>query len=127
MSHPSPDPLKLADEITRQLGRLADRLSQLPPSQATQVIARVLDADNGVFGGITHLMITGSRFAKDQAERGELPAEVWLALGRAANMLDDMVFDLDEHQDTLRRISTQPTTIAATPPAPVPLVVRRRR
>ncbi|MGW4197103.1 hypothetical protein [Streptomyces sp. NPDC005004] len=127
MSHPSPDPLKLADEITRQLSRLADRLSQLPPSQATQVIARVLDADNGVFGGITHLMITGSRFAKDQAERGELPAEVWLALGRAANMLDDMVFDLDEHQETLRRISTQPTTIAATPPTPVPLVVRRRR
>ncbi|MFC8663112.1 hypothetical protein [Streptomyces sp. NPDC057199] len=77
MSHPAPYPVRLADEITRQLGQLADHLSQLPPPQAAQVIARVLD--------------------------------------------------LDEHQDTLKHVGTQPATTAAKPPAPAPLVVRRRR
>jgi hypothetical protein len=66
-------------------------------------------------------------FAKDQAERGALPAEVWLALGRASNELHDITLDLDEHQDTLKRVGAQPATTAAKPPAPAPLVVRRRR
>ncbi|MFC9502743.1 hypothetical protein [Streptomyces sp. NPDC057002] len=127
MTHPAPDPVRLAGEITRQLGQLADHLSQLPPREATQVIARILDPDNGVLGGITHLVATGSVFAKDQAERGALPAEVWLALGRAANELHDITLDLDEHKDTLQRIGAHPATTAAKPPAPAPLVVRRRR
>ncbi|MEU6182788.1 hypothetical protein [Streptomyces coeruleorubidus] len=127
MSHPAPCPVSLADEITRQLGRLADHLSQLPPPQAAQVIARVLDPDAGVLGGVTQLVATGSVFAKDQAERGTLPAEVWLALGRASNELHDIALDLDEHQDTLQRVGTQPATTAAKSPAPAPLVVRRRR
>ncbi|MEU6814076.1 hypothetical protein [Streptomyces sp. NPDC046860] len=127
MSHLAPIPVRLADEITRQLGQLADHLSQLPPSQAAQVIARVLDPDHGVLGGVTHLVATGSVFAKDQAERGALPAEVWLALGRAANELDDIVLDLDEHKDTLHRVGAQPATAAAKRPAPAPLVVRRHR
>lgn len=127
MSHPAPYPVRLADEITRQLGQLADHLSQLPPPQAAQVIARVLDPDVGVLGGVTHLVATGSHFAKDQAEQGTLPAEVWLALGRASNELHDITFDLDEHQDTLQRVGTHPATTAAKPPAPAPLVVRRRR
>lgn len=125
MSHPTPYPVMLADEITRQLGQLADHLSQLPPHQAAQVITRVLDPDNGVFGGIIHLMATGSYFAKDQAERGALPAEMWLALGRASNELSDIALDLDEHHNTLCHVGTQPIT-AARPPAPAPLVVRRR-
>ncbi|GLW47571.1 hypothetical protein Stsp02_32330 [Streptomyces sp. NBRC 14336] len=127
MSHPVPYPVRLADEITRQLGQLADHLSQLPPPQAAQVIARVLDPDTGVLGGVTHLVSTGSLFAKDQAERGALPAEVWLALGRASNELHDVALDLDEHKDTLQHVGTQPTTAAAKPPAPAPLVVRRHR
>ncbi|GHE77513.1 MULTISPECIES: hypothetical protein [Streptomyces] len=128
MSHPAPYLVRLADEITRQLGQLADHLSQLPPPQAAQVIARILDPDAGVLGGVTRLVATGSHFAKDQAEQGTLPAEVWLALGRAANELHDITLDLDEHQGTLQRVGTQPaTTAAAKPPAPAPLVVRRRR
>ncbi|MFE2971095.1 hypothetical protein ACFXKC_47375 [Streptomyces sp. NPDC059340] len=124
MSHPAPYPVRLADEITRQL---ADHLSQLPPPQAAQVIARVLKPDTGVLGGVTHLVATGSMFAKYQAERGALPAEVWLALGRTSNELHDITLDLDEHKDTLQRVGTQPATTAAKPPAPAPLVVRRRR
>ncbi|MDF9868689.1 hypothetical protein OKW18_000827 [Streptomyces pratensis] len=127
MSHPAPGPVELADDITRRLGQLADHLSQLPPPQAAQVIARILDPDDGVLGGITHLVITGGVFAKDQAERGLLPPEVWLALGRASNELHDITLDLDEHQATLRQVGTQPSTTAAKPPAPAPLVVRRRR
>ncbi|MEW1723844.1 hypothetical protein [Streptomyces sp. NPDC093109] len=127
MSHPAPYPVRLADEITRQLGQLADHLSQLPPPQAAQVIAYVLDPDTGVLGGVTHLVATGSVFAKDQAERGALPPEVWLTLGRAANELHDISLDLDEHKDILQHVSTQPATAAAKPPTPVPLVVRRRR
>ncbi|MEU5362319.1 hypothetical protein ABZ354_02215 [Streptomyces sp. NPDC005925] len=127
MSHPAPYPVRLADEITRQLGQLADHLSQLPPPQAAQVIARVLNPDTGVLSGITHLVATGSVFAKDQAERGALPAEVWLALGRASNELGDITRDLDEHKDALQRVGAPPATTAAKPPAPAPLVVRRRR
>ena len=73
------------------------------------------------------VVATGSVFAKDQAERGALPAEVWLALGRASNELHDITLDLDEHKDTLRHVGTQPATTAAKPPAPAPLVVRRHR
>ncbi|MFJ4828832.1 hypothetical protein ACIP79_02675 [Streptomyces sp. NPDC088747] len=127
MSRPGPYPVRLADEITRQLSQLSDHLSQLPPPQAAQVIARVLDPDNGVLGGVTHLVITGSHFAKSEAERGALPAEVWLALGRAANELHDISLDLDEHRDLLQDLGTRPATRAAKPPAPAPLVVRRRR
>lgn len=127
MSRPAPYPVRLADEITRQLGQLADHLSQLPPPQAAQVIARVLDPDTGVLGGVTHLVATGSVFAKEQAERGALPAEVWLALGRASNELGDITLDLDEHKDTLQHVGAQPVITGAKPPAPAPLVVRRRR
>ncbi|MEV7394014.1 hypothetical protein [Streptomyces sp. NPDC091215] len=127
MTHPIPDAVRLADTITRQLGQLADHLSQVPPPQAAQVIARVLDPDNGVLGGVNYLVATGSVFAKDQAERGALPAEVWLALGRASNELGDITLDLDEHKHTLQRVGSQPAATAAKPPAPAPLVVRRHR
>ncbi|MFJ9900705.1 hypothetical protein ACIQPR_46015 [Streptomyces sp. NPDC091280] len=120
-------PVQLTDEITHQLALLTDRLTQLPPTQATFVIARILDPDEGVLGGITSLMITSSLFAKYQAEHGRLPAEVWLALGRAANELNDIGLDLDEHRATLHHISQQPHTTAAKGPAPVPLIVRRHR
>ncbi|MFF5719339.1 hypothetical protein [Streptomyces buecherae] len=128
MSRPVPPPVRLADAITRQLGQLADQLAQLPPEQAAQVTARVLDADTGVLGGVLHLLVTGSVFAKDQAEQGALPAEVCLALGRGANALHDIAVDLEEHQGTLQRLGSQPATAATKPPAaPAPLVVRRRR
>ncbi|NUS83887.1 MAG: hypothetical protein HOY75_14360 [Streptomyces sp.] len=127
MSHPAPYPVRLADEITRQLGQLADHLSLLSPPQAAQVIARVLDPDAGVLGGVAHLVATGSVFVKDQAEQGALPAEVWLALGRASNELHDITLDLDEHKDTLQRVSAQPSTAAAKTPPPAALVVRRHR
>ncbi|WP_432012625.1 hypothetical protein [Streptomyces cucumeris] len=127
MSRPAPYPVRLADEITRQLGQLADHLSHLPPPQAAQVIARVLAPDTGVLGGVTHLVATGSVFAKDQAERGALPPEVWLALGRASNELHNIALDLDEHQDSLHLVGTAPTATGAKPPAPAPLVARRHR
>lgn len=127
MSHPATYAVQLTDEITRQLVQLADHLSQLPPPQAAQVLARVLDPDTGILGGVTHLVCTGSAFAKDAAERGTLPAEVWLALGRASNELGDIALDLDEHKDTLLNVGAQPTALTAKPPTPAPLVVRRRR
>ncbi|MEN8655294.1 hypothetical protein ABCR94_33115 [Streptomyces sp. 21So2-11] len=127
MSHPTPYPVRLADEITRQLGQLADHLTQLPPHEAMQVIARVFDPDDGLLVGVTGLVSVSSTFAKAQAERGKLPAEVWLALGRATNELDAIGGDLDEHRETLRRVNTQPATTTATAPAPAPLIVRRRR
>ncbi|MCT6780464.1 hypothetical protein LXH09_27870 [Streptomyces sp. CS7] len=127
MSHPAPHPIGLADEITRQLQLLAEHVAVLPPDQATQVIAHILNPDAGLFDRVIGLVSVSSTFAKVQAERGVLPAEVWLALGRAANDLDAVGGDLDEHRDTLRRFGTQPATGAAKPPAPAPLVVRRSR
>ncbi|MCZ0990338.1 hypothetical protein [Streptomyces diastatochromogenes] len=127
MTHPTPYAVRLADEITRQLGRLSNDLQRLPATEALQVIARVLHPDDGILGAFTHLVITGSYFAKDQAERGVLPAEVWLSLGRAANELHDIGLDLDNHNETLTQFGTRPSTTTAKPPAPAPLVARRRR
>ncbi|MDJ0347171.1 hypothetical protein QMK19_39030 [Streptomyces sp. H10-C2] len=127
MSHPTPYPVRLADEISRQLDQLAKHLTHLPAHEATQVIARILDPDHGLLGGVTHLIYTGSVFAKDQAERGALPAEVWLALGRAATDLANTGADLEEYRDALRHVSTQPASGAGKPPAPASLVVRRHR
>ena len=127
MTHPTPDSVRLADEITRRLGHLSTTLHALPPDQVIRVIARVLDPDNGVLGAFTQLVGTGSRFARDQAERGALPAEVCLALGRAANELNDIGLDLDEHTDILAGYGGPSGPTTARPPAPAPLVVRRRR
>ncbi|CAL9416640.1 hypothetical protein [Streptomyces sp. enrichment culture] len=124
---PHPNPHGLADQITRQLAQLTDHLAQLPAQQANALIARVIDPEHGILGRVTQLVITGSYFAKDQAERGVLPAEVWLALGRAANELHDIGLDLDEQADALAAVSTRLATAAAQPTAAAPLVVRRRR
>ncbi|AJE87408.1 hypothetical protein SLNWT_7032 [Streptomyces albus] len=126
MSHQDTYLVKLTDAIARQLGQLADRLSQLPPPEAAQIMARVVDPEDGVLGEVIHLFVTGSRVAKDQAEQGVLPPEVWLAVGRAANELHDIALALDEHHDTLKHAGSPPAA-ASWPPAPAPLVVRRRR
>lgn len=127
MPRPAPTSVRLADAITRQLGQLTEHLAQLPPDEATSVIAHILDPDDGVLGGVTQLVSASSRFAKAQGEHGLLPAEIWRALGRAANELAAIGWDLDEHRETLRHISRQPVTTAAKPPAPAPLVNRRHR
>ncbi|MFC8708867.1 MULTISPECIES: hypothetical protein [unclassified Streptomyces] len=118
--------VKLADEIARQLGKLTYDLHQLPAEQAMEVTARLLAPETGALARVTSLMVTGSVRAKDLAERGLLPAEVCLALGRAANELDDIALDLGEHADALATAGSPPAP-AATPPAPAALVVRRHR
>ncbi|MFF3125884.1 hypothetical protein ACFVRD_26950 [Streptomyces sp. NPDC057908] len=123
MPHPYPYADYLADTIARQLTQLADHLSQLPADQVPQLLGRVLDPDDGVLGRFTGLLVAGSAFAKDRAERGALPPEVWLALGRAANELHDIGLDLDEHTDSL----TTGTPSVAKPAVASPLVVRRHR
>ncbi|MCZ4124142.1 hypothetical protein [Streptomyces sp. H39-S7] len=127
MSQPTPYAVRLTDEISRQLDQLTEHLTQLPAPEAAQVIARMCDPDHGLIGGVAHLVDTASRFAKDQTERGALPAEVWLALGRAANDLAHTSADLEEYRETLQRASAQPATSAGRPPAPASLVVRRHR
>ncbi|MFJ2175894.1 hypothetical protein ACIOHE_23755 [Streptomyces sp. NPDC087851] len=128
MTRPTPYPVRLADEIARQLGQLTDHLSHLPPAEATQVIARVLGSDeDGVLDRVTHLMATSSVVAKAQAENGVLPPEAALALARAANDVHDVHLDLDEHLETLRDFSTGAAGPAVKPPTPAPLVVRRHR
>ncbi|MER6531638.1 hypothetical protein [Streptomyces sp. NPDC001508] len=117
--------VRLADEVAHQLGQLTERLSQLPSEQAAQILARVLDPDEGVLGRFTGLLITGSYFTKNHAERGLLPAEVWLALGRAANELNDIGLDLDPHIAALAALGTRPAP--ATPSVAAPLVARRHR
>ncbi|OII66254.1 MULTISPECIES: hypothetical protein [unclassified Streptomyces] len=127
MPHPAPYSVRLADEIARQLGRLTDHLDQLPPHEAVQVIAHVLDPEDGLLDGVIGFMSVSSSFAEKQAEQGVLPAEVWLALGRATNELDAIGLHLNEHRAALRRVGAQPAAPAAKPPAPAPLVIRRHR
>ncbi|MFF5764731.1 hypothetical protein [Streptomyces tanashiensis] len=119
----------MADSIAIQLGQLSEHLAQASPQHAAQILGQVLDFDHGILGRITGLMSTGSQFAKTHSERGILPPEVWLAVGRAANELDTVGRDLDEHAGTLRALAEVPGSARSASPAPVAsaLVVRRRR
>ncbi|WSF07835.1 hypothetical protein OG227_30000 [Streptomyces microflavus] len=96
------------------------------PPDTVAVLANVFDPEHGALAAFTTLAATASRFAQRQATQGLLPPEVWLALGRAANELNDIGLDLDEHLDTLAA-ARAPSTTAVKVPAPVPLVVRRHR
>ncbi|WSQ12897.1 hypothetical protein OG604_36865 [Streptomyces sp. NBC_01231] len=119
----------LTDSISRQLSDLTEHVAQpgLAPEATTRALARILDPEEGPLARFAALMATSSAFAKKQAERGALPAEVWLALGRATNELAAIEGNLDEHADTLKHLSTRPTATAARSPTATALVVRRRR
>ncbi|GAA2254920.1 hypothetical protein GCM10010232_50200 [Streptomyces amakusaensis] len=129
MTDRTPGPVRLAGDIARQIDQLAEQLIQAPPPLAAQIIATVLNPDEGILGRFTTLVATGSHFAKDHAENGLLPPEVWLALGRAANELHDIGLDLDDHTDTLRQLArpASPGTTPAPPSLGSPLIARRRR
>ncbi|MFI1890218.1 hypothetical protein [Streptomyces jumonjinensis] len=129
MTDTTPGPVRLAGDIARQIDQLAEQLIQAPPPLAAQIIATVLDPEEGVLGRVTTLVATGSHFAKGHAENGLLPPEVWLALGRATNELHDIGLDLDEHTDTLRQLARPVppgTTPTVTKPGS-PLIARLHR
>ncbi|MFD8646280.1 MULTISPECIES: hypothetical protein [Streptomyces] len=129
MHDPTPYAIHLADSIAIQLGQLSEHLAQASPQQAARILGQVLDFDDGILGRITGLMSTGSQFAKTHSERGILPPEVWLAVGRAANELAAVGRDLDENASTLRALAEAPAPTRSASPTPVAsaLVVRRRR
>ncbi|MER5782637.1 hypothetical protein ABT104_13055 [Streptomyces mobaraensis] len=130
MPDPTPYPVLLADNIARQLGLLAQHLSQAPPEQTAQILGRVLDVQDGILGQVTTLVETGARSTRAHAEQGTFPPEVWLAMGRAANDLNGLCAELSDHATDFQRLA-RPTRAdtAARPPAPVAaaFVTRRHR
>ena len=121
--------IQLANAITAQLGQLRRHLALAPPHEAAQILANVLDYNTGLLGEVTELVGTGSRFVKVHSERGVLPPEVWLALGRAANELNSVGADLNEHTGTIKQVAapTPPSSKPATVPVASAMVLRRRR
>lgn len=121
--------IQLADAITAQLGQLRRHLALAPPREAAQILANVLDYDTGLLGEVSELVSTGSRFAKVNSERGVLPPEVWLALGRAANELNSVGVDLTEHTGAIQKVAAPAVASSSPTAAPVAsaMVVRRRR
>lgn len=111
-------PARLADDIAGLLDTLNEHLIQATPQDAAQILATVLDGEDGVLGRMTGLMVTGAHFAKDLSMRDLLPPEVWLALGRAANELHDIGLDIDEHTDTISALATPPPDATVTVPKP---------
>ncbi|WP_187280422.1 hypothetical protein [Streptomyces sp. IB2014 016-6] len=111
-------PARLAGDIAGLLDTLNEHLIQATPQEAAQILAKVLDGEDGVLGRMTVLMITGSHFAKDLSMRDLLPPEVWLALGRAANELHDIGLDIDEHTDTISALAIRPSPVSTTVPKP---------
>ncbi|MGW6742852.1 hypothetical protein ACWGDX_19370 [Streptomyces sp. NPDC055025] len=129
MPDPTPYAVLLADDIARRLGHLAEHLSQASPQQAAQILGNVIEANEGVLGQVTALLVTGSRLAQHHARAGSLPPEIGLALGRAANKLHDIALDLDEHADDIERLAEPPAAAsaeAARPAAPGIVGGRRR-
>jgi hypothetical protein len=122
-------PVRLAEDITSLLKTLDDHLAQAAPRQAAEILGTVLTYDDGVLTRVTDLIATGSRFAQDQAQRGTLPPEVWLAMGRSANELGNIGCELGGHADALRQFGAPSSAVGTTPVKPVPsaLVVRRSR
>ncbi|MGW6393100.1 hypothetical protein ACWFR1_21905 [Streptomyces sp. NPDC055103] len=119
-----------AINIASRLELLNQYLTQqgLTPPDTVQVLEHTFAPEDGVLAQVTALVTAASRFAQDQATRGLLPPEVWLALGRAANELRDIGLDLEEHIYPLSAAArSRSSGEAAKPPAPVPLVVRRHR
>ena len=127
MPDPTPYPVHLARGISRQIDQLTEHLAQATPRQAAQILGQVLDAEHGVLGRLTNLVATASHFAKDHAQAGTFPPEVWLALGRAANGLHDTSLDLDEHADDFRHLATTPSVTSVPAPVASALVARRHR
>ncbi|MFF2508697.1 hypothetical protein ACFVTY_35830 [Streptomyces sp. NPDC058067] len=121
--------IQLADAITAQLAQLRRHLALAPPREAAQILANVLDYGTGLLGEVTELVSTGSRFAKVNSERGVLPPEVWLALGRAANELNTVGVDLTEHTGAIQKVAAPAVESSRPTAAPVAsaMVVRRRR
>ncbi|MBC9719195.1 hypothetical protein H9Y04_42460 [Streptomyces sp. TRM66268-LWL] len=121
--------VQLADAITAQIGQLRRHLALAPPHEQAQILATVLDYDTGLLGEVTELVSTGSRFAKVHSERGVLPPEVWLALGRAANELDSVGANLNEHTGSIKKVTAPAIASSRPTAAPVAsaMVFRRRR
>ncbi|MFI7356092.1 hypothetical protein ACIBTP_19360 [Streptomyces avidinii] len=119
------DPPSPVRHIAQEISRLTAHLASAPPAEAAQVLAHVL-APEGILDKLTGLMAAGSRFAQDRATAGVLPAEVWLALGRASNELDAVHGDLAEHTEDLSSLA-RPPVVTGTPPVASALVARRRR
>lgn len=120
------DPEALARQTSQQIALLNKHLTVAPPQEAALILGQVLDPDEGILGSLTALVATGSRFAQDRASAGLLPPEVWLALGRAANELNDIALDLDNHAEEIQRLTRQQPS-ATVPPVPSALVARRHR
>ncbi|WP_129838113.1 hypothetical protein [Streptomyces sp. RFCAC02] len=126
----SRDGVRLADSIAHDLSALNEHLITAPAADAVRIISALLDADDGILGRVATLMATGSHRVRPHAERGTLPAEVWLALGRASNELHDTTLDLDPHAEALRTAANRtPATGSPSqrPSEPSPLIVRRHR
>ncbi|GAA4781904.1 hypothetical protein [Streptomyces ziwulingensis] len=127
MPQHTPAHIELADDITRQLGRLTRDLTKLPPRHAAQLLAHILHATDGVLSELTHLITTDSWLAKRQAECGAISPEVALALGQASNELHALSPDLEEATEALITFGARPAATPARLPTPDPLVIRRRR
>ncbi|NNN33062.1 hypothetical protein HLK59_22400 [Streptomyces sp. S3(2020)] len=121
--------VQLADAIAVQFGQLRRHLALAPPHEAAHILARVLDYDTGLLSEVTELVAIGSRFAKDHSERGLLPPDVALALGRAAHELNSVGVDLNEHTGTIERLAapTPPSSRPAAVPVASAMVIRRHR
>lgn len=121
--------VQLAASIAHQVGQLRRHLALAPPHEAAQILAGVLDYDTGILAEVTQLVETGSRFAKVHSERGTLPPEVWLDMGRAANELNSVGAGLNEHTGTIKQVAQPavPSSRPASAPVASAMVMRRRR
>ncbi|GAA3196541.1 MULTISPECIES: hypothetical protein [Streptomyces] len=128
MTYASTSPVRLADDIARLITTLDDHLLVAGPKQGAEILRHVIDTEDGVLGRITGVLITAAHRAKVQAEDGTASPELALALGRAANTLNDAALDLNDHADELKRLaqpSGSPAAVAR--PAASAMVARRRR
>ncbi|MFF7438969.1 hypothetical protein [Streptomyces sp. NPDC008122] len=114
----------LLDAITQYLDELAGRLRRADAQQAAQILARVVDLEDGVLRKVADLVSDGSRATRNHAADGVFPPEAWLAFGRAGNSLANLSGDLDQHLGDFERIGEQ--TPASVPPRANAFVARGR-
>ncbi|WP_031008904.1 hypothetical protein [Streptomyces sp. NRRL F-5727] len=114
----------LLDAIAQHLDQLADHLLQADARQAAQILARVVDLEDGVLRKLTDLVTDCSRASRNHAADGLFPPEAWLAFGRAGNTLANVSDDLDQHRNVFEQIGKQAP--ASAPPKATAFVTRGR-
>jgi hypothetical protein len=104
----TPYPVLLAQEISRKIEMLTERLTLAAPADAALIMEAVTDAEAGIMGHLSHLLAHASQYAHDRVP--DDTRDLWSVLGRASNAVHNTALRLDKADlSRLALLSANPT------------------